>query len=285
MQELEAYERRLVRNARYGTARGTDAELTEILERVLARRARRSRVGAQPGPGTTKRNGTTGEVLRIQRVASDVRIISVTRPPALQFRAGQSLKLGVPGGRSASFSIASAPDEPDLEFCIELVPGGRLTPRIFSLEVGDRVEVAGRPKGSFTLDPSAACHLMVATVTGIAPFRSMVRNAVRHGVEADFVVLHGASHHDELPYLPEFTAIAATNDRVRYEPTVSRPSEPRNVAWDGTVGRVDDLAFRVAATLEPSRTHAYACGNGEMVERVAAELGSAGFAVSTETFD
>ncbi len=285
MQEIEAYERRLVRGARSGTARGTDAELTEILERVLARRARRSRVEVRPRPGTTTPEGTTGEVLRIQAVAPDVRVISVTRPPGLEFRAGQSVKLGVPGGRRASFSIASAPDEPDLEFCIELVPGGRLTPRIFSLEVGDRVDVASRPKGSFTLDASAACHLMVATVTGIAPFRSMLRNAVRHGVDADFIVLHGASHQDELPYLPEFTAIAAANPRVRYEPTVSRPSAPRNVGWNGTVGRVDALASRVAANLESSRTHVYACGNGEMVKRVVTELGSSGFAVSTEIFD
>jgi NAD(P)H-flavin reductase len=285
MQEIEAYARRLVRGARSRAVRGSDAELTEILERVSARRARRSRVGFRPRQETTKPEGTPGEVLRIQPVAPEVKIISVARPTGFQFRAGQSVKLGVPGGRRASFSITSAPDEPDLEFCIELVPGGRLTPRLFSLEVGDRVEVASRAKGSFTLDPAAACHLMVATVTGIAPFRSMVRDAVRHGVDADFIVLHGASHQDELPYLPEFTAIAATNDSVRYEPTVSRPSAPRNVDWFGTVGRVDDLACRVAANLEPGRTQVYACGNGEMVKRVVAELGSSGFSVLTEVYD
>ena len=72
--------------------------------------------------------------------------------------------------------------------------------------------------------------------------------------------------------------------RVEYQPTVSRPEAARNAGWPHEVGRVDDLACRVAAGLDPRRTHVYACGHPEMVKRVAAELGSA-FSVSTEVFD
>lgn len=207
------------------------------------------------------------------------------RPSNLRFRAGQHLKLGVPGGRSGTFSIASAPHEPHLEFCIELIPGGRLTPMLFALSPGGAVELANQAKGSFELDASVACHLMVATVTGIAPLRSMLLDALHRGIDADFLVLHGASHSDELPYLDELTALSASNERVQYQPTVSRPSSPRNLGWHRDVGRVDELACRVAVRLEPSTTRVYACGHSAMVSRMVSELGGSGFEVATETFD
>jgi hypothetical protein len=49
-------------------------------------------------------------------------------------------------------------------------------------------------------------------------------------------------------------------------------------------GRVDDLAVRTAAGLDPATTHVYATGNAGMIANVRAALGGAGFAVSTETF-
>ena len=51
---------------------------------------------------------------------------------------------------------------------------------------------------------------MVATVTGIAPLRSMLRDAMRRGIDAEFVVLHGASYADELPYHEELVALGGT---------------------------------------------------------------------------
>ena len=71
---------------------------------------------------------------------------------------------------------------------------------------------------------------------------------------------------------------------MRYLPTVSRPGVVRNRDWPHDSGRVDDLACRVAAGLDPRRTHVYACGHPEMVKRVAGDLGGS-FAVSTEVFD
>ena len=227
--------------------------------------------------------GPADAVWSVETVAADVRIIRTGRPAGLQFRAGQYVKLGVPGKRSASYSIASAPYEAHLEFCVELIAGGRLTPSLFALQPGDRVTLTDRAKGGFVLEP-APCHLMVATVTGIAPLRSMLRDALHRGTTDKFIVLHGASHADELPYLEELTALAAADTRVEYRPTVSRPGVVRNRHWPHGSGRVDELACSVAAGFDPRRTRVYTCGHPEMVKRVAGDLG-ASFAVSTEVFD
>ncbi|MGH8976885.1 MAG: hypothetical protein ACRDV7_02330, partial [Acidimicrobiia bacterium] len=93
-----------------------------------------------------------------------------------------------------------------------------------------------------------------------------------------------ASHQDELPYFDELQALAASDARVQYRATVTRPDAARNAGWAFDVGRVDDLACRVASGLDPRRTRCYACGHPEMVKRVAGELGGS-FVVSTEVFD
>ncbi len=287
MDDHVAFERQLTRLAQLRSGDATTPQLAGILRNVADRRGRRSAAPpASPVPAAGRARGPGGPadtVWSVETVAADVRIIRTGRPSGLQFRAGQYLKLGVPGSRSGSYSIASAPHETHLEFCVELIAGGRLSPALFTLRPGDRVTLTDRAKGSFVL-ATAPCHVMVATVTGIAPLRSMLRDALHHGTNDEFIVLHGASHADELPYMEELTALAAADARVQYRPTVSRPGVVRNRNWPHGSGRVDDLACRVAAELDPRRTHVYACGHPEMVRRVAGDLG-ASFAVSTEVFD
>lgn len=288
MDELVSFERRLLRDARMRSGSG-DPDLETILQRVANRRARRFRPGAvdgnpasAPAPGPAD-DGPT-RVLAIERVAADVLIMRVTRPASLRFQAGQHLKLGPAGGRQGTFSIASAPHEPYLEFCIELIPGGQVTPALFALAPGAAVDLADGAKGALAL-AAAAQHLMVATVTGIAPLRSLLRDALHRGVDGRFLVLHGASHADDLPYRAELDALGASDERIEYRPTVSRPGLRRNAGWLRDVGRVDDLARRVAGSLDSAQTHVYACGNPGMVERMDDELGRMGFDVSTEKFD
>jgi ferredoxin--NADP+ reductase len=144
--------------------------------------------------------------------------------------------------------------------------------------------IGDRAKGSFTLDRGAAVHLMVATVTGIAPLRSMLRQALHEGSRARFVVLHGASRADELPYHDELAALAV-GGQISYTPTVSRPTEAANAAWRGRTGRVDPLAGEVGVTLDPATTSVYACGNPGMVANVRRDLGALGFRVRSEVFD
>jgi ferredoxin--NADP+ reductase len=288
--EVAAYERRLRRTASERATGAADPGLATILSRVRDRRAQRSgptgadrpsadrAVAGQPAAGP-------GRVASIEQVSSDVRIFRIGRPPGFQFRAGQYVKVGIRGQRRADFSIASAPHEPHVELCIERIAGGRVTPALFGVGPGATLDVSDRAKGRFGLDESAGAHVFVATSTGIAPLRSMVRDALHRGVPGQLVIVHGASHADELPYVDELRALAASEDRVRYLPTISRPTDARNRSWTGATGRVDPLAVEVAATLDPAHTAVYVCGNSAMVRNVSTELRARGFRVATETFD
>ncbi len=245
-----------------------------------------SRAGDGTGtPSAGPWSGPAGQILSIEQVAADVRILRIGRPSSFEYRAGQYMKVGMEGRRSGSFSLASAPHEAHLELCIERIPGGRLTPAMFTLPVGARVVLGERAKGSLRLDPTARTHLLVATVTGIAPVRSLVLQALRERVPSRLVILHGASHADELPYADELAGLAAAHPRLSYLPTVSRPGDARNVGWSGATGRVDEHAIRAAASLDPSSTQVLATGNAGMIANVRTALGGRGFPVDTEAFD
>lgn len=182
------------------------------------------------------------------------------------------------------YSIVSSPYEAFLEFFVELVPQGDLTPRLWELKPGDHVLVRNRIVGAFTRDEKAGMtrHLMAATVTGIAPYISMIRTHrldLERGPAAEhqFAVVQGASRSWEFGvYKDEMTQIAR-DGWVHYIPTVSRPWE--DTEWKGESGRVEDVLRKYAASLDFDYTNSvgYACGHPQMIENVKGILARARF--------
>jgi len=206
-----------------------------------------------------------------------------------KFNPGQYATLCVqePDGKryERPYSIASAPFEPEIEFFLELVPGGEMTPRLYKLQVGDELLVRKSAKGRFTLDTQSGRtnHLLVSTVTGVAPFVSYARTLRKQWKEGQFsgdhklFLLNGASHSAEFGYCPELQKLGSELPWLQYVPSVSRPWE--DTAWIGETGRVDDIARKYADMwgLNGSNTVAYLCGNPEMIEHVKGILRRVGF--------
>ena len=188
-----------------------------------------------------------------------------------KFKAGQYCTLGLEGIERA-YSIASAPHEPWLEIFVELVAEGELTPRLFRMQIGDRISVRPRAKGLFTLDQRVHHHFMVSTVTGVAPSISMLRACHLEGVQDHkFYVLLGASYQDELTYDKELVALAVSQPNLlEFVPTLSRPNEERNASWKGAKGRVNAIAEEYLNRFELPQddTLIYACGHPGMIEAV-----------------
>jgi ferredoxin--NADP+ reductase len=204
------------------------------------------------------------------------------------FVPGQYCTIGA-DGIERPYSIVSSPREPLIELFIELIwpPTGRLTPLLHRLRVGDTVTIRRRAKGVFVLQPEFRNHVMVATVTGVAPFVSMLRYALAtQDGDAAFYVLQGASYADELGYDAELAALAATHANVRFVATCSRPQEQRNAGWHGEIGRVNTIVERYVREwrLKPSDTCLYACGNPQMIEDVKVRYADTGFRVESEGF-
>ncbi|MBM3947706.1 MAG: ferredoxin--NADP reductase [SAR202 cluster bacterium] len=227
-----------------------------------------------------KRLDTTQELLKMW----------IERPPGFTFKAGQYCTLGIDGIERA-YSIVSAPYESDLELFVELVPlaqGGVLTPKIWELREGDSISIRPRAKGIFVFKPEKPKHLMVATVTGVAPYISIVRQYLHDRQSGHrFYILQGASYHDELTYDGELAGYAMQHpDVVAYVPTLSRPGEKRNNGWAGATGRANALVEKYAETFAcaPEDTIVYACGHPGMIEDVKARMLPKGYQVVEERF-
>jgi ferredoxin--NADP+ reductase len=216
-------------------------------------------------------------VVRREAVTDDLAVFHLRPEQPLAFEPGQYVTLAAqPDGGvvvKRAYSVVSDPAEADLELFIECVAGGALTPCLFGRHEGDEVWVRRRVVGHFLLDARRTRHVMVCTVTGIAPFLSMMRAHRRaRAAGADlpdhrFLVLFGASRAEELgPYRAELDALA-TEGWVDAVPTVSRPWD--NPGWTGEVGRVNDVLRKHLDRLGwAGQAAVYACGNPDMIEAV-----------------
>jgi ferredoxin--NADP+ reductase len=212
--------------------------------------------------------------------APDLWMIRIALAPGLEFSfaPGQYATLGIERDArrlERPYSIVSSPYEMELEFFLELVPQGATTPPLYDLQLGDEVLVRKVAKGRFTLDtaqPQRTNHLLVSTVTGVAPFVSYVRTLFKDWKDGRFAgdhklfLLHGASRSWEFGYREELEDFAKQAPWLRCVFTVSRPWE--DGGWKGEVGRVDELIRKYAdqwgCTAENSI--AYLCGHPEMIE-------------------
>ncbi len=221
-----------------------------------------------------------------------------------QFYPGQYATLAVqPSGEQSrpierAYSIVSSPHEAELEFFFELVPHGGLTPLLYKLQVGHQLLMRKIPKGRFMLeirdadneaDPTSpqpqprTNHLLVSTVTGVAPFVSYVRTLNQDWKQGKFpgahklYILNGASHSWEFGYSQELAAVAAEAPWLTYVETISRPWD--EAGWRKETGRVDDLLRKYADQwgLNGDNTTGYLCGHPEMVAHSRGILERRGF--------
>ena len=175
------------------------------------------------------------------------------------------------------YSVASSPHEELLDFFVELVDGGTLTPQMWGMNGTETVWVRKKVVGRFLLDERTVPqrHVMAATVTGIAPYISMIRAQI-NGLARDpsapaheFLVIHGASRSDEFgTYLEELRSYDRAHHWLTYVPTVSRPWEEPD--WSGELGRVEDVLRKHMDRQGFDRDNAvaYACGHPNMIEKV-----------------
>lgn len=218
---------------------------------------------------------TTATITHRREISADLWAIRVETPEPFVFAAGQYATLGLQGADGGlierAYSIVSSPRERELEFFIELVPAGELTPLLFTRQLGDSVSVRRFAKGRFLVDiPTAPVdHLFLSTVTGVAPFLSLARTLALDGAQASprrLFLIQGASRASEFGYREELEQLASVVPGFIYVPTVSRPwDEP---GWTGETGRVDDLIRKYADQWfpDPSQGMAHLCGHPAMIE-------------------
>ncbi len=246
-----------------------------------------------------------GRIRKIDRLNDHLVIMhaGMEKGPVPIFEPGQFVNIGLPKGiverdtvletpyrderRSIlrrAYSIASSPnEETNFELLLNLVDHGNLTPRLWKLEEGDQIWIDPQIRGKFTLDgiDSASNLLFAATGTGIAPFVSMMRTFQGKNRWNHLTILYGARKLDDMGYHSEIKALADLDVSITYLPTLSR--EPADSNWDGARGWVQDLLSKAGhrdALIninDASNTHAFLCGNSDMINEVKEILKNNGY--------
>jgi ferredoxin--NADP+ reductase len=240
----------------------------------------------------------TAPIIRRQDYSPTLWSVWMKPPEPLAFKAGQYVAFGVDNHDKVlerAFSIVSSPYEPELEFFIEKVPEGALSPKLYELQAGDSVFMRKKAKGIFNVDVKSGHrqHFLVSTVTGIAPYISMVRTLaldLKEGRLAQpfrLVILQGVSKSNEFGYDKELFKAAGEYPWLEYIPTISRHWE--DPEWTGERGRVDDLVRKYADSLDlkPKDTTVYLCGNPGMIVNVRDIMRRCGFehaSIKEETY-
>lgn len=188
-----------------------------------------------------------------------------------------------------AYSLASAGYETDeLEFYISVVKNGALTPRLATLEPGERIHVGEKIRGHFTLDTVPPSHenvILAATGTGLAPYVSMMRQHRRQPYPFRFLILHGSPKSWELGYRQELSLYAEIAPRLTYLPSVSRPH--LDSWWPGKTGRITQffengiLEKDFGMSLNPEKTSVFLCGNPDMIREITGHLIPLGYSMYT----
>ncbi len=203
-----------------------------------------------------------------------------------RFKPGQYVQLYVPKGDQAvakPYSIASPPDqEREIELCIKRVEGGYVSTYCDQLVGGESFEIRG-PIGKFFLrEPVDSDLVFLATGTGVAPFRSMLRGLFpledqpagwapyRLSGDRKVWLFFGVRHEDEILYDAEFRRMAERYATFHFIPTISRPKQ-----WTGATGYVQEQV--VKHLQDPAGKQVYVCGLLSMIEAARAALKGMGF--------
>lgn len=153
-------------------------------------------------------------ILEIRNLTDET--FSLKLPKArFPFHAGRHISLRIQGNhQSREYSIYSGVHDENLEVLVKEVENGYFTPKLRKLKVGDLVEVHG-PFGKFGLDQKTAeagKFVFIASGTGIAPFRSIIRTYP--GI--DYTLIHGVRTSDEAydrdDYAPDRYVLCTSRD-------------------------------------------------------------------------
>lgn len=190
--------------------------------------------------------------------------------------------------RAYSISCPLLDDEPRLvnihslgflEFYISLVRQAQhppaLTPRIFGLEIGDRIFCGRHIAGHYTLEGVArdANVIFAGTGTGEAPHNAMTAQLLRTGHRGRIVNVTCVRWKKDLGYMATQRRLEQMFSNYGYVALTTREPENLDSSRPDYVGKrylqdyfeSSDFEAEVGLHLDPSNTHVFLCGNPDMI--------------------
>jgi ferredoxin--NADP+ reductase len=130
------------------------------------------------------------------------------------------------------------------------------------LQEGDEVQVTG-PNGKRFLLPAAPeehDYLFIATGTGIAPFRGMVRELVETSPRSRVALIMGSPYESDLLYHADFLRMQESHEAFSYYTAISRERDAASGRTMYVQDRLEAERERLLPLLTSGRTLLYICG-------------------------
>jgi ferredoxin-NADP reductase len=186
-------------------------------------------------------------------------------------RAGQhvDVRLTAEDGYQAerSYSIASAPEDPQLALTIERLDDGEVSPYLADeLRPGDELELRGPIGGPFTWAAAQGGPLLlVGGGSGLVPLMAMLRHRGARAADVEAHVLVSTRSEDDALYRDELEQLAPRAG-LHVAWTFTRTPPP---GWGGYARRVDAAMLAEVGPAPDARPLIFVCGPTPFVEAVA----------------
>lgn len=183
-----------------------------------------------------------------------------------------------------SYSLASAPEDPNLVLTVERLDDGEVSPYLADvLRAGDELELRG-PIGEYFVwtELLGGPLLLIAGGSGVVPFRSMLRHRLASRSSVPARLLYSSRSLGDVIYRDELSQFTSEEIDVRLTLTRMWPE-----AWGGYRRRIDQDLLREISWQPAERPLVYVCGPTAFVEAVAnglVQLGHDAGLIRTERF-
>lgn len=213
-------------------------------------------------------------VSALERLNSNVMRLRLKPNKTVDYQAGQFINL-MHKDVVRSYSLASLPNDEELELHIRHVPNGRLSSWVHEqLRLEDEIEFHG-PAGDCFYVPGKLEQplLLIGTGTGLAPLYGILRDAIGHGHIGGIHLFHGSVYRDGLYMVDTLQRLASAHGNVHYTPCVLHGEAPDG----GTIGSIDSVVLNALPNLAGWRV--YLCGDPEIVRQLQSRIFLAGAAM------
>lgn len=143
-----------------------------------------------------------------------------------------------------------------------------LTPRLFLLREGDRLNMGEKITGHFTLDPvkPADTVLFLSTGTGEAPHNYMLWELLGRGHTGRILAACCVRYRRDLGYVATQEELMRRYSNYTYLSLTTREADTvKHKVYIQDLISSGQLEEQLGQALDPERTHVYLCGNPKMI--------------------
>lgn len=152
-------------------------------------------------------------LIKSQQTATDIKSLFFKPSEWIPHKAGQhyDIRLTSENGYQAerSYSVASAPENTgELEFGVQLLPDGEVSPFLWTATPGTQVEIKGPLGGHFIWDHTMPGPLvLIGGGSGIVPLLSMYRHSQNHKSNREIRFIISAKSVDKIMYYDQLKSM------------------------------------------------------------------------------